>query len=67
MARPKEIEDAQKSEREAPEAKVSLIRRDVAADKPLPPAMAGRLRGTTREELEADGPRSSRRRAWRWA
>jgi hypothetical protein len=66
MARLKEIEDAQKSEqqklteraekaeREAAEAKVSLMRRDVAADKQLPPAMADRLRGTTREELEAD-------------
>lgn len=66
VARLKEIEDAQKSEqeklteraekaeREAAEAKVSLLRRDVAADKQLPLAMADRLRGTTREELEAD-------------
>lgn len=66
IARLKEIEDAQKSEqqklteraekaeREAAEAQASLLRRDVAADKQLPPAMADRLRGTTREELEAD-------------
>lgn len=66
ILRLKEIEDAQKSEqeklteraekaeREAAEARIALMRRDVAADKQLPPAMADRLRGTTREELEAD-------------
>lgn len=47
-------ERAEKAEREAADAKASILRRDVAADKKLPAAMAERLRGTTREELEAD-------------
>ena len=33
---------------------LDLMRRDVAAEKNLPPALARRLYGTTREELEQD-------------
>ncbi|BDM70618.1 hypothetical protein HEK616_41050 [Streptomyces nigrescens] len=42
------------AERERDEARAELLRMRVAADKGLTPAQAGRLQGSTKEELEAD-------------
>ncbi|KPC89950.1 hypothetical protein ADL27_38705 [Streptomyces sp. NRRL F-6602] len=44
----------QTAERERDEARAEALRITVAADKGLTPAQAARLRGTTKEELEAD-------------
>lgn len=53
-----ELEKAQgkatKAEQRAAEAEAQLIRFEVAADKQLPKELVPRLRGNTREELEAD-------------
>jgi hypothetical protein len=66
QTRLKEYEDAQKSdldklterataaERQAATAQARLLRYEVAAAKKLPPGWAGRLQGTSKEELEAD-------------
>lgn len=52
------IEAAEKKAAEADErvgkAEANALRLSVAADKKLPPSLAKRLTGTTREELEAD-------------
>lgn len=42
------------AERERDEARAELLRVQVAAERGLTPAQAARLRGSTREELEAD-------------
>lgn len=42
------------AERERDDARLALLRRDVAEDAGLPRTWADRLRGTTKEELEAD-------------
>ncbi|MFK8844685.1 hypothetical protein [Streptomyces sp. Ac-502] len=47
-------ERAQTAEAEAEKANRKLLRFEVAARKKLPPGWAGRLQGSTREELEAD-------------
>lgn len=49
-------EAAAAAQREAQEARLALLRRDVAAreGKVLPAGLADRLRGNTKEELEAD-------------
>lgn len=47
-------ERAEAAERDAAAARLEVLRRDVAAVKKLPPAMATRLAGATQEELEAD-------------
>jgi len=61
-----EIEDASKSEQQRLEERATaaekrleetearLLRAEVASDKGLPAALAARLTGTTKEELEAD-------------
>lgn len=47
-------ERAQAAEAEAAKASSKLLRFEVAAEKKLPPGWAGRLQGSTKEELEAD-------------
>lgn len=66
LARVKELEDATKSdaeklqaraeaaEKELAELRLGALRREVADAKGIPAAMAGRLQGATRDELEAD-------------
>ena len=44
---------AEKAEAEAKSARLDILRRDVVGDK-LPAELAARLRGDTREEMEAD-------------
>ncbi|TXS08240.1 hypothetical protein EAO71_37200 [Streptomyces sp. ms191] len=47
-------ERAQAAEAEAAKASSKLLRYEVASSKKLPPGWAGRLQGSTKEELEAD-------------
>ncbi len=47
-------ERAEKAEREAGQATTRALRLEVAADKGLSAALAARLQGSTREELESD-------------
>ena len=47
-------ERAQTAEAAAAKASSKLLRYEVASDKKLPPGWAGRLQGSTKEELEAD-------------
>lgn len=68
-AKVKEYEDRDKSEQEKLEERASsaeqkaatleakLLRRDVAAEKGLPPELADRLRGDDKDELEEDADR----------
>lgn len=53
----KAIERAEKAEREAAEHQTALLRFQVAAAKKLPPALADRLQGSNKAEMEADADR----------
>ncbi|WP_064075907.1 capsid assembly scaffolding protein Gp46 family protein [Prescottella equi] len=50
----REKERADAAEKRSKELEDDKLRRDVAADKGLPAKLAARLRGSTKEELEAD-------------
>lgn len=53
-AEQKSAEARATAERERDEARLELLKRDAAEDAGLPKAWASRLRGSTKEELEAD-------------